>query len=209
MSSKPPPNTTEAADFRVSAGSQGHPVRHVLMTLAAVAVLGIATAAGVIFSGLFNVGATVVDFPPLNWLLVTVREGSIKRQARDIVAPPLDDPAQRDRGFRIYREDCVMCHTPVGRAAQAMAVGFNPQAPGFGKDADKMSAAELFWVTKNGIRFTGMPAWGPSHSDQEIWDVVAFMLTLPKMNAADYDVLDQRISPVQIQPPPANEKVRP
>ena len=179
------------------------------MTLAAVAVLGIAVAAGVIFSGLFNVGATVVDSPPLNWLLVTVREGSIKRQARDIVAPPLDDPAQRDRGFRIYREDCVMCHTPVGRAAQAMAVGFNPQAPGFGKDADKMSAAELFWVTKNGIRFTGMPAWGPSHSDQDIWDVVAFMLTLPKMNAADYDALDQRVSPVQIQPAPANAKARP
>ena len=65
--------------------------------------------------------------------------------------------------------------------------------PGFGADADDMKPAELFWVTKNGIRFTGMPAGGPSRSDQEIWALVAFMLTLPKLSAADYDALDRRV----------------
>lgn len=169
------------------------PVKHVLVTLAAVLVIGLFVAAGVIFSGLFNVAATVVDSRPLNWILVTVREGSIQRNARDIKAPPLGDAAQRDRGFIIYREDCVMCHTPVGRKAKPMAVGFNPQAPGFGADADEMTASELFWVTKNGIRFTGMPAWGPSYSDQELWEVVAFLLTLPKLSAAEYDAIDRRI----------------
>ncbi|AXS81958.1 phosphogluconate dehydrogenase (NAD(+)-dependent, decarboxylating) [Marinobacter sp. Arc7-DN-1] len=58
-----------------------------------------------------------------------------------------------------------------------------------------MTAAELFWATKQGIRFTGMPAWGPSRSDQELWDIVAFVMTLPKMNAADYDAL--RVRPEQ------------
>lgn len=169
------------------------------MTLAAVLVIGLLGVAGVIFSGFFNVAATVVDSRPLNWILVTVREGSIQRHARAIQAPPLGDSAQRDRGFKIYREDCVMCHTPVGRKAEPMAVGFNPQAPGFGAGADKMTASELFWVTKNGIRFTGMPAWGPSHSDQELWDVVAFVLTLPKLSAAEYDAMDRRI-PFELKP---------
>ena len=74
-----------------------------------------------------------------------------------------------------------------------MARGLNPEAPTFGEDADDMGAAELFWATKNGIRFTGMPAWGPSRSDQDLWDLVAFMMTLPKTSAADYDALDRRV----------------
>lgn len=115
-----------------------------------------------------------------------------RHPASKIQAPPLGDVAPRDNGFRIYRDECVMCHTPVGRKARPMAVGFNPQPPGFGADADDMTPAGLFWVTKNGIRFTGMPAWGPSRSDQEIWNLVAFMATLPKMSAADYDAIDLR-----------------
>jgi mono/diheme cytochrome c family protein len=40
-----------------------------------------------------------------------------------------------------------------------------------------------------------MPAWGPSLSDKEIWDVVEFMKTLPDMTAADYDAMDRRLPP--------------
>ena len=168
-------------------------LKHTLITLGALAVIGVLAALIVIYSGVFNIAATKVDSPPLNWLLVTVREGSIKFHARNISVPQLTGETQRDNGFRIYRNECVMCHTPVGRTPRPMAVGFNPQAPGFGANSDDMSPAELFWVTKNGIRFTGMPAWGPSRSDQEIWDIVAFLMTLPKMSAADYNALDSRI----------------
>ena len=168
-------------------------LKHTLITLGALAVIGVLTAFIVIYSGVFNIAATEVDSPPLNWLLVTVREGSIKLHARNIQVPPLTGQTHRDNGFRIYRSECVMCHTPVGRTAEAMAVGFNPQAPGFGENSDDMSPSELFWVTKNGIRFTGMPAWGPSRSDQEIWDIVSFLMTLPKMSAAEYNALDSRI----------------
>ncbi len=56
-----------------------------------------------------------------------------------------------------------------------------------------MEEAELFWVTKNGIRFTGMPAWGPSMTDAQIWDITAFLTTLPEMTAADYDALVARV----------------
>ena len=191
-----------------AAGQRRRPVKHALVTVGVLAALGVLGGAVVVFSGLFNVGATVVDAKPLTWLLVTVREGSIKRHSRSIQVPALAGDEQIDRGFRVYREDCVMCHTPVGRQARPMAVGFNPQAPGFGKDADDMTPQELFWVTKNGIRFTGMPAWGPSHSDEEIWDVVAFLVKLPKMNAADYDAMDRRL-PVASAPPSTSMSVIP
>jgi len=58
-----------------------------------------------------------------------------------------------------------------------------------------MSAAELFWVMKNGIRMTGMPSWGRTHSDPELWDLVAFVKALPNISAAQYDALDRRLPP--------------
>lgn len=170
-----------------------HVVRHSLVIIGALVVAGVVGALIFMYSGIFNVAASVEDSSALNWALVTVREASIGLHSRDVVAPLDTMKADRDAGFQIYRRECVMCHTPIGRVPRPMAVGFNPQAPSFGPDADDMSGTQLFWVTKNGIRFTGMPAWSPSLSDQEIWDTTAFVMSLPEMTAADYDAIDARI----------------
>jgi mono/diheme cytochrome c family protein len=158
------------------------------------AVVGVLGAFAVIYSGIFNVAATVEDAVPLRWVLITAREASIKSHARAIQAPALDGAEQMESGFRLFRQECAMCHTPPGRPATIMAKGLNPQAPPLADLVD-MTDAELFWVTKNGIRFTGMPAWVSSENDQNIWDVVAFLRTTANMKASDYDALDGRISP--------------
>lgn len=167
------------------------PVKHVLVTVGVIAMLGVLAAAGILYSGLFNVAATVTDAAPLRWMFVTVREGSIKYHARHIQAPAVADAAHLANGFKVYREDCVMCHTPAGQQPSPMALGFNPQAPSFAEN--DMTVAQLFWVAKNGIRFTGMPAWGPSRSDQDLWDAVGFAMKLPEMSAADYAAMDRRM----------------
>jgi hypothetical protein len=74
-----------------------------------------------------------------------------------------------------------------------MSRGLNPAAPPLVELAD-MGDAELFWVTKYGIRFTGMPAWASSHNDQDVWSVVAFLRASRDMQAMDYDALDRRVS---------------
>ena len=172
-----------------------HVVRHSLIIIGVLVLGGAVAALVLMYSGLFNVAAGVTDSAALTWALVTVREASIGLHARDVQMPAAGALGDRDNGFRIYRQECVMCHTPIGRTPRPMAVGFNPQAPGFDSAEDVMAANEVFWVIKNGIRFTGMPAWGPSRSDKEIWDVVEFVKTLPKMSAADYDAIDRRIPP--------------
>lgn len=168
-------------------------VKPLLAWLGILLVLGALSALAVIYSGTFNVAATVEDAPALRWVLITTREASIKRHARDIRIPPLGGTEQVENGFRIFRRACVMCHAPPGRMATPMARGLNPAAPALAELVEDMTDAELFWVTKNGIRFTGMPAWEPSYNDQEIWDVVAFMRTSPDMKAADYDALERRL----------------
>jgi len=53
----------------------------------------------------------------------------------------------------------------------------------------------LFWVIKNGVKMTAMPAWGPTHSDQKIWAMVAFLEKLPHMTAAQYQEMDKMAGP--------------
>ena len=177
-----------------------HVTRHALVIIGALVVAGIVGGLIFMYSGVFNVAASVVDSSIINWVLVSVREASIGLHAREVAAPAAGMVADRDAGFALYRSNCVMCHTPIGRTADPMAVGFNPQAPGFGPGADDMTDTQLFWVTKNGIRFTGMPAWGPSLSDAEIWDITAFVMSLPEMTAADYDAMDARLPEVKAMP---------
>ncbi len=173
-----------------------HVTRHVLVIIGALVVAGVVGALIFMYSGVFNVAATVVDSSIVNWALVTVREASIGLHARDVPVLAGGMAADRDKGFDLYRQQCAMCHTPSGRTPEPMAVGFNPQAPNFGPGADDMTEAELFWVTKNGIRFTGMPAWGPSMTDTQIRDITAFVMTLPAMTPAEYDAMDARIPAV-------------
>jgi mono/diheme cytochrome c family protein len=54
---------------------------------------------------------------------------------------------------------------------------------------------ELYWVTRNGIKMSGMPAWEFRLTDEELWAVVAFMQRLPDLNAAQYADWMQRAPP--------------
>jgi len=162
--------------------------------LGSLALVVVALAA-VTYTGVYNVSAAQQDPALLRWVLVSVRESSVERRARDVQVPVLGGEARLDRGFRSYREMCVVCHGRPGGERSPLAKGLNPQAPDLARPDHGMSAAELFWVVKNGIRMTGMPAWGRTHSDAELWDLVAFVKALPNLSAAQYDALDHRLAP--------------
>ena len=51
--------------------------------------------------------------------------------------------------------------------------------------------AETFWIIKHGIKMTAMPAWGKTHDDRLIWDMVAFVRKLPGLSPAQYQAITQ------------------
>jgi mono/diheme cytochrome c family protein len=99
------------------------------------------------------------------------------------VKNPLDGaPAALVVGFDHYRENCVICHGAPEVPRSEIGEGLNPPAPDLsGRETREMSDGKIFWTIKNGIRMTGMPGFGPTHSDQEIWGMVAFVRHLPKL----------------------------
>ena len=66
--------------------------------------------------------------------------------------------------------------------------GLYPRAPELRRESD-LTPAEEFWVVKHGVKMTGMPAWGVTHNDELLWDVVAFLRKLPELTADQYQTL--------------------
>jgi hypothetical protein len=60
--------------------------------------------------------------------------------------------------------------------------GLNPGAPDLTlARVQGRTDGQLFWIVSNGIRMTGMPAFSPTHGENEIWQVVAFVRHLPEI----------------------------
>jgi len=168
-------------------------MKTIIGTLVLATAFAALIASFVIYTGAFNVATAWEDPAPVRWVLEATRENSIESRAASIVVPPTKGKKQIDSGFRSYREMCAMCHTPPGGTDSPITKGMNPVPPDLAKSAKHMSAAELFWATKNGIRMTGMPAWGVTHKDNELWDIIAFVEKLPEMSKSDYLEMDGRL----------------
>lgn len=148
-----------------------------------------------IYLGIYNVAATYPDKAPVRWVLDTTMEHSVKRHAAGIKTPPLNDPAMVRLGLSHYRQMCVGCHGAPGVAVGEFAQGLNPRPPGLVESVSDWKPNELFWITKYGVRMTGMPAWDVTHSDKEIWAVVAFLQKLPSLTPEQYQAMSRQAPP--------------
>jgi len=179
-------------------------IRFVLGFVFAILVLVVAGLA-VVFTGGYNVAASVPHSPIETWVLSRTMTNSVQRQARGIAAPPSITEEQVRRGFVQYRDSCVYCHGAPGVDATNWAQGITPEPPYLADTVRGWHPAELFWIVRNGVKMTAMPAFGKHLSDQDIWGVVGFIQRLPGMSAAEYTRLAQEADQAG-QAPGANEK---
>jgi len=162
--------------------------------LAAVVLIVIAGVI-VMYSGVINIAATNPHHPITAYVLGTTMDNSVRAHARGITVPPLDDKRTLMDGFRHYREMCVGCHLAPGVKSSEIRKGLMPEPPKLQEVVEEWKPNELFWVIKNGVKMTGMPAWGPTHSDEKIWAMVAFLEKLPHMTVAQYKEMDKMAGP--------------
>ena len=157
-----------------------------LIAIGVILVVVVAFAAIYVYSGAYNVAADSGDTTLMSWFLGTVSDQSVESHAKNIKPPnTLTDDAMLVEGAGHYAEMCAGCHLAPGSGNDAIQSALNPQPPRLGLPND-LSAAEMFWVIKHGVKMSGMPAWGKSHSDQEIWAITAFVRRLPTLNEKGY-----------------------
>ncbi len=160
--------------------------RIALATTAVLALAALAGAAAFIWGGFYNVGATRQHFQPVFTVLEFAMHRSVRLHARNVEVPPLGDEAMIARGAACFNANCVQCHGAPGVAQGDIGKSMQP-LPGPLVDATQhFHARELYWITKHGIRLSGMPAWEFRLTDAELWDIVAFMQRLPDLTPQAY-----------------------
>ena len=161
-------------------------------TVATVIIAGVLVACGAaslfVYGGAYDIAADMPHSQPVYWLLQKVRQYSIAAQAHDVVPNDLEDGKRVASGAGQYAEMCSSCHLAPGMKRTEISRGLYPRAPELRRGSG-LTPAEEFWVVKHGIKMTGMPAWGMTHDDELLWDVVAFLRKLPGLTAEQYQAL--------------------
>ena len=158
-----------------------------MVTIAAVLIV-CGAASLLVYSGAYDIAADMPHSQPVYWLLLKVRQYSIAAQADDVVPNDLEDGKRIASGAGQYAEMCSSCHLAPGMKRTEISRGLYPRAPELRRGSG-LTPAEEFWVVKHGIKMTGMPAWGVTHDDELLWDVVAFLRKLPGLTAEQYQAL--------------------
>lgn len=156
----------------------------ILSALAAVAVI----AGAVLYSGVIDMAADTPHSRPVYRLIEFAREQSIAHRARDITPPAdLAAPERLRRGAGNYDAMCAGCHLSPDQRTSEIRAGLYPQPRDLTETTGEASAARQFWIIKHGIKATGMAAWSQGGmEDAAIWDMVALLQQLPKLDAAQY-----------------------
>ena len=139
-----------------------------------------------LYAGVYNIGADEPHSKMVYSMLDKFRERAITHHARNIVVPAdFNDPKRLATGAGLYTEMCTGCHLGPGVEKTEMSQGLYPPAPELARGINH-SPAEMFWIIKHGVKLSAMPAWGKTHSDDLIWDMVAFAKALPNMSPEQY-----------------------
>lgn len=161
-----------------------------LLLLIFVVVLGLIAAAAV---SILHDGLSARATP-------SALETAIARTARKMAAPsgahntknPVPDSAEVQREARLHFADhCAICHGNDGNGDTMVGHGLYPKPPDLRADqTQKLSDGDIFWIIQNGVRLTGMPAFGGAgsehdHDVEDSWKLVRFIRHLPALTPGE------------------------
>ena len=167
-----------------------HKPKHKLLLMAAGAItlviIGVVAGFGILLSGTVSTEATKQHFRITHRLLDLGLRFSVRESAKEIQAPVLEDASMIERGLACYRTHCVQCHGSPLAGRGDHAKGLLPTPSSLAQSAREWPAEWLYYVTKKGVRMTGMPAWEYRLAEDSLWSTVAFLKKLPTLTREEY-----------------------
>ena len=155
-------------------------IKILLVVLVVLLVAG-GVGAFLVHTGRLPIAATT---PPdlVDRIAMTAKFEAVRRGGNGLQVTLPTDAASLAEGREHYVENCLPCHGAPGVKRAEFAQGMNPTPPDIDGALQTYTDAQLFWVIKNGIRATGMPAFGVNHKDDEIAAIAAFVRHTPKLS---------------------------
>ncbi len=126
-------------------------------------------------------------------------EAFVARHARRLATPRsarnLKNPVQKTElaiaeARDHFADHCAICHANDGSGRTQINSGLYPPAPDLRTDVTQnLTDGEIFYIIRNGVRFTGMPGWGGE--DDENWKLVLFIRHLPNLSPKELDLMKE------------------
>jgi mono/diheme cytochrome c family protein len=132
----------------------------------------------------------------------TMRGLATPRRVRSMTNPVKRTQAVLTEGLEHFSDHCAVCHANNGSGKTEIGRGLYPPPPDMRAAAtQELSDGELFSIIENGIRLTGMPAWGTGNAEGEraSWALVHFIRRLPELTDEEISLMES------LNPKSANE----
>jgi len=115
-----------------------------------------------------------------------MRALSVPGSARDAKNPIAVTPEVLTEARAHYADHCATCHANDGSGTTEIGQNLYPKAPDMRlPDTQALTDGEIYYIIHNGIRLTGMPAWGSEEEDQDSWKLAHFIRHLPTLTDAE------------------------
>lgn len=170
-------------------------MRYVVLCFALVATLfGLGLLA---ISRLNGLSTRAEPSAPERILAGTARRWAVPREAGDARNPVAFSTEVWAESRAHFADHCASCHANDGSGQTELGQNLYPKAPDMRLAATQaLSDGELYWIIKNGVRMTGMPAWGaPGNDDPDTWKLVHFIRHVKELTAEDLEEM-QAFNPI-------------
>lgn len=152
--------------------------------VAAVIMVGLIAGYLLLKSGLIPANADAKPGGVELWAASTSLNATMKREAPRGPNPVTLSDASLSEGIHLYGQHCSLCHgTAAGDAtASAVAKGLYPAPPQLATEGvEDDPEGNSYWKIKHGVRLSGMPAWGGTLNDRQIWAIALFLKHMDKL----------------------------
>jgi len=138
------------------------------------------------------------------FIATRLRHLAMPRRAVEAKNPVTSSPEVLSEAMAHFADHCAICHGTDGAGRTKIADGLYPKPPDMKLPATQnLSDGEIYYIIRNGVRFTGMPAFGEDSEDEDLdsWKLVTFIRHLVSMTPEELAKMEEMIpkSPMEMQ----------
>jgi mono/diheme cytochrome c family protein len=111
-------------------------------------------------------------------------DASSERHAPRVSNPLMPTDQNLEDGMKVYTMNCALCHGGLDRKPSTLATSFYPQPPNFISDPPDDPEWRIFYTIRTGIRYSGMPAWDKTLTEQDMWKITMLLSHMDKLPPA-------------------------